>query len=279
MKIKYKSFLISRFSKLIPLYLLWAIGSLFLMQLSPSWQFEPKLPVLMRILLGQVDYQHYFIPLILVLYALFPFASGLSQTQKKTGTGIILLITFAWYLYIPQLRFSLTHGILQPDQELYLWPFTWLWYAWLGMVAADIELVRILQKYVGKFALFCGSAVLAVIMINHAYFLIQNHVDVLLALRFTNWPVLLYATCAIFLFSVVSLYPSKSRIFEIAGKYSFLVYLGHTFFIRLTISQLKNPVPAFVWFIGTVVFCVLVLASIKILDRKNEFTKFAAERR
>lgn len=263
--IRYVQFVVSRLKKLIPLYLLWVFGSLILMSLSPSWQFSPQLSIYSKILLGQTDYQHYFVPVIIFFYLLFPLASGLTISQKKFLTPVVLLVTVMWYIFLPKLQISLTNGLLQPDQEVYLWPLTWLWYAWLGLIAADFQLIEKLNTKVGKIALLVATVLSATLMVSHAHGLVQHGMDVLLALRFTNWPVLIYATITLFSLSIIATQTQKIGWLEKLGSYSFLIYLLHTFLIRLTIAQVRVPVATSSWEKGIVVFVIILLLSKLIL--------------
>ncbi|CAN5296062.1 acyltransferase [soil metagenome] len=252
----------SRVVKLVPLYLIWAVGIWVMMQRIPGWRFNQEIPLYLKIILGQSDYHLYFVPLIIVLYFVFGLYTYLPKTLRLVGLGIIGLVTLWWYSYLPTFRAGITW--IQPDQIQYLVPLTWFWYAWLGGVAADYHFSTYLAKPLLKRFLLGLTILAAGLLIRDAYFTIHSgvYVSVLLAMQFTRWPVLVYATTLILLLlSTVGHWGEHKTLLSKVGVFSFFVFLAHTSFLRLFPAQWLHPVPLNEWLIGASVTAVLLFLS------------------
>ncbi len=257
------SFLQSRVVKLIPLYLVWAIGIWVTMHIVPNWGFNMEIPIYLKILLGQADYHLYFIPLIIMLYLLFAAYSYIPKYLRLFGTVLVAAVTIWWYTYLPTFRTGFTW--IQPDQIQYLVPLTWFWYAWLGGIAADFNFSHKLNKQFIKKTLLLIFAVCTFWLISDAYRTIHgaSFVPVLLATEFTRWPVLAFATSGILLIvSTVGHWGNeKKTVLSQVGFFSFFVFLAHTTLIRLGPSQYLHPVPITEWLSAGAVFILLLVLS------------------
>ncbi len=257
------SFWKSRIIKLLPLYLIWALGIWLMMQLIPAWRFNQEIPLYLKILIGQSDYHLYFVPLIIMLYFAFGFYTFLPKFARLLGLAIIGVITLWWYSYLPTFRAGFTW--IQPDQIQYLIPLTWFWYAWLGGVAADFNLSHYLAKPLMKRILLVTTVASTLFLIRDAYLPIHSgvYVSVLLAMQFTRWPVLVYATSLILLcLSTVGHWGEHKTVFSKIGVFSFFVFLAHTSLLRLGPAQWLHPIALTSWLIGAgITVGLLVLSS------------------
>jgi len=256
----------SRVIKLIPLYLVWAVGIWIVMRVVPGWGFNMDIPLYLKILLGQADYHLYFVPLIILLYVSYGFYSYLPKTLRLLGTGVVGLLTIWWYSYLPTFRTQFTW--IQPDQIQYLVPLTWFWYAWLGGVAADFHFShRFVERRV-KRLLFVTTFCATVWLLIDAYATIHGptFVPVLLAMQFTRWPVLVFATSMIlFIVSTVGHWGNgKKTLLSQVGLFSFVVFLAHTTLIRLGPAQFVHPVPINGWLFAAFISALLFLLSYKL---------------
>ena len=259
----------------MPLYALWSVGLLILFRFAPVWDYAGKFKWYTRLLFGQTDYQLYFVPLIIMLYFIFAVVFPLPKIIKAGLTLGVIAVTYWWYGYLPQFLGNIHTTLFQPDQLQYLIPLTWLWYAWFGMIAVDFRLDEKLNSYWLK-RLFLGLSLgSAVWLILYAYQAIHQQVDVLLALQFTRWPVVIYATSCLFL--VLSLSRSKDdprdsslakQILAAIGTQSFLIFLAHTLFIRLTLAQWRYPVAMNTWWLGVGTELALLAGSWVIIKKK-----------
>jgi len=256
------SFWKSRIVKLLPLYLIWAVGIWAMMHVVPKWGFNMEIPLHLKILMGQSDYHLYFVPLIIMLYFIFGFYTYLPKMVRLVGLAIIGVVTIWWYQYLP--TFTAQFKWIQPDQIQYLVPLTWLWYAWLGGVAADFNFSHYLAKPFFKKALLLLTVLAAGFLIHDAYAKIHTgtYYSVLLAMQFTRIPVLIYATMLIlFLLSTVGHWGEHKTLFSKVGVLSFFVFLAHTSFLRLIPEQYLHPVPIEQWVLGAIITALLLFLS------------------
>lgn len=255
-------FLKSRILKLLPLYLIWAVGIWLMMQFVPSWRFNNDIPLTTKLMIGQSDYHLYFVPLIIILYSLYAIYSFLPKSLRLAGLGFIGLVTWWWYGYLPTFRVGFDW--IQPDQIQYLMPLTWLWYAWLGGVAADFNLSQKLSKPLIKRVLLVLSILSTLWLIRDAYLPLHTgqYYSVLLAMQFTRKAVLFFATIVIlFILSTVGHWGEKKTVLTKVGIFSFFVFLAHTSLIRLFPAQYLYPIPLEEWLVGGAITTILLILS------------------
>ncbi len=256
----------ARFTKLVPLYLIWAVGIWTMMHLVTNWGFNLEIPLPIKLVMGQADYHLYFIPLIVMMYILFAAYTFLPRRARLYGLLVVGLLTAAWYWYLPMFRANFPW--LQPDQIQNIMPLTWLWYAWLGGVAADFNWSEKLAKPWVKKVLLVGLVLAALWAITDTYHATHQAVfeQVLFATEFVRPQVVVYATAMIlFLLGTVGHWGNKSKgvlnwINQI-GIYSFLVFLAHTTFIRLIPDQILHPVPLLAWLSAACLTALLLILS------------------
>ncbi len=249
--------------KLLPLYLIWSGLMMGLMSVAPGWKYAIDLVWWHKLLLGQADYQLYFVPLIFMMYILFVIVSHLPKTVATAGLWVVGLLTLGWFAAIPHLTtwFDLSKVGLYPDQLFYLIPVTWLWYAWLGLITGRGQLWA--KSSLGlKLVLLVGAVASSIWAIAQAWSAITSGGSILLATMFTRFPILLMVTFTLGV--IVSNqawfnrwhWPSLARL----GVFSYVVYLIHTQVIRLTLSQIQAPQPLYQWLlgVGTVVIVLVV---------------------
>jgi surface polysaccharide O-acyltransferase-like enzyme len=255
------SLLIHTAQKLVPLYLIWSGLMFFLMDRVPKWAYTVDLLWWEKLLLGQADYQLYFVPMIMMLYAGFILVSRLSTAVLKKGTWLVGITSLAWYFAIPSfLAWSgAQHIPVNPDQLQYLIPLTWLWYAWLGLLAGKEEL---LKKAKLPYRIVFPLLTLACLgwAISTAWTEISSGGSVLLATMFTRLPVLIGVTFA--LLTLIAWQKPLNRWnwpwLAKVGVGSYVIYLVHTQLIRLTLSQWQAPLPIQQWLLGVGVVIVFL---------------------
>ena len=138
-KINYWEFFKKRIWKLIPLYLVWSIFSILIINSIPAWSFgnQPK-SLVIQLLIGQADYQLYFLPVIFQLYALFPLIWRFRKNAKLI-LFIALLAQIALYIYF-HFKFN------KSDRLEYTLFLSWIVYFVFGIYLKLRELPKILVK-------------------------------------------------------------------------------------------------------------------------------------
>lgn len=257
------SFFKTRFTKLIPLYLIWAVGIWLMMHLVTNWGFNLEIPLTTKLLIGQADYHLYFIPLIVLMYLIFAGYTFLPNKARLLGLFVIGGLTAWWYWYIPFFRQNFPW--LQPDQIQNVMPLTWLWYAWLGGVAADFNWSEKMDKSWIKKMLVLGAILSAMWSISDTWHATHQATfeQVLFATAFVRPQVVVYATAVVLMLTgTVGHWGQQGwGWLNKVGKYSFVIFLAHTTFIRLIPDQILHPVPWSAWFMAAGLTAILLLLS------------------
>lgn len=273
------SFLRRRFSKLLPLYLLWSLVFLGLFWAIPAWRRPENSPSLLNLLaLGRSDYHLYFVPMIFQLYVIFPVIFSLFQDKKRRFITLLtaFVIQISFFLVVHYLMQLAQKGTvtewkwLTTDYGQYVLSFSWLGYfalgVWLGWEDAWLK-----HKKWLFFILFGVLAVSWWRMVHGAVIGIQAGGDPLYELRFTRLIVLVYASCAItvtLVFHRLLRYLPRftHQVLLQLGRHSYLIYLVHTLFLRVIFSEHLRAKGEISW--GELVFAtgvgvVTILVSLK----------------
>ena len=191
------------------------------------------LSLLLKVGLGRADYHLYYVPMIIQLYLLFPILYVLVKRYPismliTTATVQLGLYSFYSMVFAGQLHppFRLT------DQREYVTSFSWIFYFVLGMFLA----LRLEKK---KTPLWQLTALLA-FGVGLVWSTMTGQralpgTDTIQILRFTRYPVFLYATGAIVL-SLSSIPHFKNALWkgiQFLGKHSYLIYLSHPLILRV----------------------------------------------
>ncbi|OGV93617.1 hypothetical protein A3B57_00535 [Microgenomates group bacterium RIFCSPLOWO2_01_FULL_47_10] len=231
------AFVWDRLKKLLPLYLLWSGVAVLLMKLVPEWvYFNQPRSLVVQLLLGQADYQMYFVPLLFQLYVFFPMIwRGRKHLSWWLGFGLLMQLFLFW-------RFSLSTGTSERFQ--YVLGLSWIFYFILGMWLARHKLPKIFE---GGLPMLIGL-VLSYGIVGSIK-AINNGLDPLQALKFTRVPVLLYGTLASFALLYGGKQSGKSWLARKEwlvwlGERSYVIFLAHTMGLRL-LYGLFTGVPSF----------------------------------
>lgn len=243
---KWPEFLRKRVFKLLPLYVLWSMIFYGVFLLIPAWR-SPTTPssFLMQLLLGRADYQMYFVPMIFQLYLLFPFLKKLVDQRPTVMLGLTFvfqLVLFA--LFGQNVETDNSTKYLLSDQQQYVVCFSWIFYFVLGMYLAKKQTWLQRKKSIAAMAFMIGVGTLL-----WATFAgirqIDQGVDPIVALRFTRWPILIYASCALVFLLVykratTGLPSSIKQRLIFFGQHSYGIYLSHTLFLRVLFVALAR---------------------------------------
>jgi probable poly-beta-1,6-N-acetyl-D-glucosamine export protein len=242
---EWSSFILHQSMKLLPLYVVastvFFLLFTFVSYWRPTWATPP---FFLQLLTGQADYHLYFVPMILQFYLLFPL---LFWCMKKTP-NLTLLITGAWQVFLYLLFSDLTPNpfiikYFLTDYLQYVWFFTWVFYFVLGMRLPAI--LQLMKRY--KFLPLFFFALTGFgwwWATSEGLLAMSNGIDPIIAMRFTRLPVLLYASTALISFMAVSQVLVRRvqllvRPLVEVGKQSYLIYLFHTFFLRVLFTVIR----------------------------------------
>lgn len=252
-----------RIVKLMPLYLLWSLILIGFLYIGGSWDTGKELRLFERLLDGSVDYHLYFVPIIFQFYLLF--AVVLSKIRSKRQLGFLVLVSavlqLAWFVY---LRLFLEEkvpggrGILS-DQLQYRQLISWAFYFLIGVFAARFSLEKIRKNWIIAIFLLVLTFTSLIWSIQESASLITSGVSLVYATSFVRVPVFIYASAfsllAIIYGPLLLLTRKKwHNLASIFGKYSYIIYLSHTLFLRIFDELIINETHS-----GTAVVALVVL--------------------
>jgi surface polysaccharide O-acyltransferase-like enzyme len=233
-------FIFKRFLKVVPLFVLWSIFFIIMFNVVPAWSSSSDQPnFIWKLLLGRADYHLYFVPMIFQLYLIFPLIYKIFKRWPLLTLLGSIGVQFVWWYFYSYLGWTVTSWrYFEGDGEQYLWMTNWVAYFVLGMYLPKIwtwlDKSKLLVIMLGLILL--SSAAYSIF---NAVSLIQGGLDPLYALKFTRYPLFVYSSAVIIVLSyfVARMRKFNERLIKI-GKHSYLIYLSHTFFLRIIFSFL-----------------------------------------
>jgi len=233
-------FLYRRVRKLVPAYVLWSVIFALVFLVFPNWttpETQPSFP--WQLVWGRADYHLYFVPMILQLYFLFPL---LAWVQRRWPVALLLgalVVQLSWYAYYSYgEHVPLDLVFFKGDSEQYLWSPNWIWYFVLGMQLPAIS------QWLGRRVLARGGIAMVAVgvclaLVVNAVTAINSGVDPLLALRFTRYEIVLFASLAIIsLLTWAHTVRHIPRSIQWLSDWSYHLYLSHTLFLRVIFNIL-----------------------------------------
>lgn len=238
-ELKWGEFLRRRVWKLLPLYVAWSVALYLIMRAVPIWRPTwPTNSLPVQILFGQADYQMYFVPMIFQLYLLFPLIFKLFRRYPLfvlVGAALIQSLTF--YFFTSSNEPPRIGNFIFVDQSQYLLCITWIFYFVLGMSLPTIH-QRMRSSSLLLLAILLASILACGGTIHNSLTQINHGVDPLLALRFTRYSVLVYATLGIVALTWLANQVTRiPRVVAFLGNHSYSIYLSHTLLLRVIFSS------------------------------------------
>jgi peptidoglycan/LPS O-acetylase OafA/YrhL len=231
-----KKFWHSRFKKLLPGYLVWSVICIILFVVVPWWHSsQEQANVFLQLIFGKADYHLYFVPMILQLYVLFPIIFWLFKKQPSLTLALAFIVQIIWYWQFSyKANAPVDLQVFANDREQYVWATNWSGYFVLGMYLPKIHefinkhksvILMMVAAILGIWLFTLNSAILAINI---------QKIDPLIALRFTRYPVVIFASLAII---VATWWAKKVRFVPLPlwwlGQKSYHIYLIHTLLLRL----------------------------------------------
>lgn len=233
-----RGFIQRRLWRLLPEYLIWSLIIFLLVSFyfHEGQMYGTKINIFELLIWGKADYHLYFVPMIVVLYSLFPLIFYLMKRLPRIVLLAAAVYQIWWYWLI---SVNVERGPfdvnLWGDQRQYIFFGSWIFYFVLGIYLA-IRPLRLSRFWsVGILVIFSLSIT---VMTSHTLTAINSGVDLLIATRFTNLPVLVFAS--LFIVLGVKYFIGEKEIYRgkllngLAGigKLSYGVYLSHTLVVR-----------------------------------------------
>ncbi len=261
-------FYLRRFTKILPPYILWSVAIFLLLTLIPEWSTTGehipwnKWPAVF--LLGQADYQFYFIPLIIQFYLLYPLLRGLNRawfwlimiTGGTSALYVFLLQTGLLASWFPRLAHS--------DYWQYLPILGWLGYCGLGTLVASRQLSSTWKKMQPWLKWLLLMSLLW--LITAATRAITTGRDPLMAEKFTRLPVLVYASvvCIWGLRTRLVVSDLTTKLFNFLGRHSLKIYFMHTILIRIIFGSFLGHLSLLSGLLALAVLTVTNYAHLKL---------------
>ncbi len=227
-------FILDRAKKLLPIFFAWAVFLLLLGFVIPelrSWNSDLSM---WRMLFGIVDYHLYFVPMIFQLYLVFPMLLKYTKSHPVSILVASFVIQSLAIYATEQLILNTNAGSTWwTDQQQYVWSFFWVFYFVLGMVLAKHKINE------RRVSLLLTLTVLSSLWaISDAFLLWKSGQNIIIATRFTRLSILSFASFStLFFFYIpvikISIPKSINKFVLYIGNSSYIIYLTHTFFLRV----------------------------------------------
>lgn len=265
--VAYVPYAVERISKLLPLYLLWSVASILIISSIPAWSFgNQPVSIITQLVLGQADYQLYFVPVLLQLYLLFPPLLQILRKKPKLLLFLAFLLQIALYAYYGS-------SASNSDRYEYVFSLSWIGYFVLGMYIQTTSIPKRTVKIAPAMAV--GFLMLV------TYLNVQNinaSIDPLPVLKFTKlilMPFILFACLSLISTpkSLLTKIPNTSRTLllkslEWLGKNSFIVFLSHTIGFRIIYAIIHGQLEPMVLLRTILFWLALIFLSQKMLNIK-----------
>ena len=253
-KISYWKFFKKRIWKLLPLYLIWSIFSILIIGSIPVWSFgnQPE-SLLIQLLIGQADYQLYFLPVIFQLYAIFPLIWS-SRKKIKSILFIALLVQIALYIYF---YFNFSNS----DRLEYTLFLSWIAYFIFGIYLRLKNLPQALIKWAPM-----SSILIFVLIAANSIGQINRGIDPLPALKFTRLLVIPFGLLSSLSLLIMNF---SSNFLVWLGKNSYIIFLSHTIGLRIIYAIFKNQLSPETLLITIILWLAVIYLSQKFLNRRK----------
>jgi peptidoglycan/LPS O-acetylase OafA/YrhL len=221
-----------RVLRLLPLYLLWT-GVYFLSdKLKTSFDNFGSVIYWVNVLIhGWGQYHLYFVPMIFQAYILFPIIYFLVKKYPRITLILSMVIQIGVFIWI--------NGPGWSDQTQYVLFGTWQLYFVAGIYLA----VTNIQNFKGVFWGMAGLGLIRAVWMMFSD--VNQGVNLIMATRFTRWPIVVYSAGLIFGFlgtkKAVKTLKWPGKMLMSMGKHSYLIYLCHVLFLQiLTYGLIKG---------------------------------------
>lgn len=255
--INYFTFLKHSASKLLPLYVLWSLASIFIIKSVPAWSFfNQPMSVWTQLFFGQADYQLYFVIVLLQFYLLFPLLWRYRAQLSWLFLMAILLQIGYYQLFIS--------GTSNNERFEYVFGLSWIAYFVAGMYLYE----RFLPSWLIRLSPWLAGGIVGLVVWT-AQRQINAGIDPLPVLKFTKASIV--PMTLLLNLSLIGTNRLQSKLWTVdthflafLGQHSYLIFLSHTLGLRLLYSLVTAQLDWPILLRTSMLWLILIVMSIRL---------------
>ncbi|WP_243154605.1 acyltransferase [Clostridium sporogenes] len=256
---KYLYYLIHRLKKIIPDYLVWCIIYIFLIE-NPNLSYSDKIH---NIFDGTLYYHFYFVPIIIVLYLIFPIFYKFFKTKFALFITFFLNMGIYILLRYPNIPKNVSEKLNREST------INWIFYFVLGVyLCTNYNKIHILIKK-HKNKLLILLLITTYILLKDTYSCLEINSNLDYGTTFIRPSVMLFSTFFIlYIMSFNFNNLSFKKILYMISKHSYTIYLSHPlllYWLKKYYIENKYIIGSYKFFIISFSICFIVGLLISIL--------------
>lgn len=256
---KYLYYLIHRLKKIIPDYLVWSIIYIFLIE-NPNLSYSDKIH---NIFDGTLYYHFYFVPIIIILYLIFPIFYKFFKTKFALFITFFLNMGIYILLRYPNIPKNVSEKLTREST------INWIFYFVLGVyLCTNYNKIHIFIKK-HKTKLLILLLITTYILLKDTYSCLEINSSLDYGTTFIRPSVMLFSTFFIlYIMSFNFNNLSFKKILYIVSKHSYTIYLSHPlllYWLKKYYIENKYIIGSYKFFIISFSICFIVGLLISIL--------------
>lgn len=262
---KYLYYLIHRLKKIIPDYLVWCIIYIFLIE-NPNLSYSDKIH---NIFDGTLYYHFYFVPIIIILYLIFPIFYKFFKTKFALFITFFLNMGIYILLRYPNIPKNVSEKLTREST------INWIFYFVLGVyLCTNYNKIHIFIKK-HKTKLLILLLITTYVLLKDTYSCLEINSSLDYGTTFIRPSVMLFSTFFIlYIMSFNFNNLSFKKILYIVSKHSYTIYLSHPlllYWLKKYYIENKYIIGSYKFFIISFSICFIGGLLISILI--NNFKK------
>nr|WP_223919371.1 acyltransferase [Clostridium sporogenes] len=256
---KYLYYLIHRLKKIIPDYLVWCIIYIFLIE-NPNLSYSDKIH---NIFDGTLYYHFYFVPIIIILYLIFPIFYKFFKTKFALFITFFLNMGIYILLRYPNIPKNVSEKLTREST------INWIFYFVLGVyLCTNYNKIHIfIKKHKNKLLILL--LITTYILLKDTYSCLEINSNLDYGTTFIRPSVMLFSTFFIlYIMSFNFNNLSFKKILYMISKHSYTIYLSHPlllYWLKKYYIENKYIIGSYKFFIISFSICFIVGLLISIL--------------
>lgn len=256
---KYLYYLIHRLKKIIPDYLVWCIIYIFLIE-NPNLSYSDKIH---NIFDGTLCYHFYFVPIIIILYLIFPIFYKFFKTKFALFITFFLNMGIYILLRYPNIPKNVSEKLTRGST------INWIFYFVLGVyLCTNYNKIHIfIKKHKNKLLILL--LITTYILLKDTYSCLEINSNLDYGTTFIRPSVMLFSTFFIlYIMSFNFNNLSFKKILYMISKHSYTIYLSHPlllYWLKKYYIENKYIIGSYKFFIISFSICFIVGLLISIL--------------